>query len=164
MMLIFWGPSFIFLIAWVVTHMWPNLACEMARTRGKGSTSRGEVWNAKARNEHLSRPWFPSWKCRVSRWKYWKSFWRASAWVVISLCLGSFFRWQQALWLRSWRDASQRLACGKNGIVEKAAIFQIRRLASKMPIKKIHARQIYDSRGNPTVEVDLTTEKGIFRY
>jgi len=33
----------------------------------------------------------------------------------------------------------------------------------KMPIKKILARQIYDSRGNPTVEVDLTTEKGIFR-
>ncbi|TRY72625.1 hypothetical protein TCAL_03948 [Tigriopus californicus] len=32
-----------------------------------------------------------------------------------------------------------------------------------MPIKKIHARQIFDSRGNPTVEVDLTTEKGIFR-
>ena len=32
-----------------------------------------------------------------------------------------------------------------------------------MPIKKIHARQIYDSRGNPTIEVDLTTEKGIFR-
>merc|ERR1712223_1550444 len=40
---------------------------------------------------------------------------------------------------------------------------KIRRFASKMPIKKIHARQIYDSRGNPTVEVDLTTEKGIFR-
>jgi len=35
--------------------------------------------------------------------------------------------------------------------------------AVKMPIKKIVARQIYDSRGNPTVEVDLTTEKGIFR-
>merc|ERR1712087_482843 len=35
---------------------------------------------------------------------------------------------------------------------------------SKMTvIKKIFARQIYDSRGNPTVEVDLTTEKGIFR-
>ena len=33
-----------------------------------------------------------------------------------------------------------------------------------MPIKKIHARQIYDSRGNPTVEVELTTEKGIFRW
>jgi enolase len=28
------------------------------------------------------------------------------------------------------------------------------------PITKIHARQIYDSRGNPTVEVDLTTAKG----
>ncbi|CAG5132806.1 unnamed protein product [Candidula unifasciata] len=32
-----------------------------------------------------------------------------------------------------------------------------------MPIKSIHARQIYDSRGNPTVEVDLTTDKGLFR-
>ena len=32
-----------------------------------------------------------------------------------------------------------------------------------MPVKKIFARQIYDSRGNPTVEVDLTTERGIFR-
>ncbi|CAB4065583.1 ENO [Lepeophtheirus salmonis] len=37
------------------------------------------------------------------------------------------------------------------------------RLKFKMPIKHIHARQIYDSRGNPTVEVDLTTERGIFR-
>ena len=27
-------------------------------------------------------------------------------------------------------------------------------------IKKIHARQIFDSRGNPTVEVDVITEKG----
>ncbi|GFN91708.1 alpha-enolase [Plakobranchus ocellatus] len=32
-----------------------------------------------------------------------------------------------------------------------------------MPIKAIHARQIFDSRGNPTVEVDLTTEHGMFR-
>jgi len=32
-----------------------------------------------------------------------------------------------------------------------------------MPIKEIHARQIYDSRGNPTIEVDLKTELGIFR-
>merc|ERR1712241_1376772 len=29
--------------------------------------------------------------------------------------------------------------------------------------KKVFARQIYDSRGNPTVEVDLTSDKGIFR-
>ncbi|RCK62982.1 Enolase 1 [Candida viswanathii] len=28
---------------------------------------------------------------------------------------------------------------------------------------KIHARSVYDSRGNPTVEVDLTTEKGLYR-
>ena len=27
-------------------------------------------------------------------------------------------------------------------------------------IVKIHAREILDSRGNPTVEVDLTTAKG----
>ena len=27
-------------------------------------------------------------------------------------------------------------------------------------IKKILARQIFDSRGNPTIEVDVTTEKG----
>nr|AAU95200.1 enolase [Oncometopia nigricans] len=32
-----------------------------------------------------------------------------------------------------------------------------------MPIQKIHARQIFDSRGNPTVEVDLVTELGLFR-
>nr|AVI57695.1 enolase A [Taenia crassiceps] len=32
-----------------------------------------------------------------------------------------------------------------------------------MSIQKIHARQIFDSRGNPTVEVDLTTAKGMFR-
>jgi enolase len=32
-----------------------------------------------------------------------------------------------------------------------------------MSIVRVFARQIYDSRGNPTVEVDLTTDKGIFR-
>jgi len=30
-------------------------------------------------------------------------------------------------------------------------------------VSKIHARQIFDSRGNPTVEVDLHTPKGLFR-
>jgi enolase len=34
---------------------------------------------------------------------------------------------------------------------------------SSNAITKIHARQIFDSRGNPTVEVDLFTEKGLFR-
>lgn len=32
-----------------------------------------------------------------------------------------------------------------------------------MYIKSIKARQIFDSRGNPTVEVDLVTEMGMFR-
>jgi len=32
-----------------------------------------------------------------------------------------------------------------------------------MSIRAVKAREILDSRGNPTVEVDLTTEKGVFR-
>lgn len=32
-----------------------------------------------------------------------------------------------------------------------------------MAIKKIHARYVYDSRGNPTVEVDVVTETGLHR-
>ena len=32
-----------------------------------------------------------------------------------------------------------------------------------MPISKIHARYVYDSRGNPTVEVDVHTETGLHR-
>ena len=32
-----------------------------------------------------------------------------------------------------------------------------------MSILKIFARSIYDSRGNPTVEVDVHTAKGLFR-
>lgn len=32
--------------------------------------------------------------------------------------------------------------------------------SSTMSILKIHAREIFDSRGNPTVEVDLYTKKG----
>jgi enolase len=32
-----------------------------------------------------------------------------------------------------------------------------------MPISKIHARYVYDSRGNPTVEVDVVTESGLHR-
>ncbi len=44
-----------------------------------------------------------------------------------------------------------------------SARFRHHSSADIMTIKKIHARQIYDSRGNPTVEVDLTTDKGIFR-
>jgi enolase len=32
-----------------------------------------------------------------------------------------------------------------------------------MAIRAVHARQIYDSRGNPTIEVDLKTDKGLFR-
>ncbi|CAG7733744.1 unnamed protein product, partial [Allacma fusca] len=35
--------------------------------------------------------------------------------------------------------------------------------SSNMTIIAVKARQIYDSRGNPTVEVDLTTDKGLFR-
>ena len=34
---------------------------------------------------------------------------------------------------------------------------------SQMAITKIHARSVYDSRGNPTVEVDVVTETGLHR-
>lgn len=30
-------------------------------------------------------------------------------------------------------------------------------------VSKVFARQIFDSRGNPTVEVEVTTPKGVFR-
>ena len=32
-----------------------------------------------------------------------------------------------------------------------------------MPVRSVKAREILDSRGNPTIEVDLTTEHGLFR-
>ncbi len=32
-----------------------------------------------------------------------------------------------------------------------------------MAITKVHARSVYDSRGNPTVEVDIVTETGLHR-
>ncbi|KAF9429386.1 phosphopyruvate hydratase [Entomortierella beljakovae] len=32
-----------------------------------------------------------------------------------------------------------------------------------MAITKVHARQIFDSRGNPTIEVEVTTPQGVFR-
>ncbi|XP_049807671.1 enolase-like isoform X1 [Schistocerca nitens] len=38
-----------------------------------------------------------------------------------------------------------------------------RNFSLKMPLKSCHARQIFDSRGNPTVEVDLVTDQGLFR-
>ena len=42
---------------------------------------------------------------------------------------------------------------------------QAKELAKASPpaIVKIHARQIVDSRGNPTVEAEVTTHKGTFR-
>ncbi|CAL4176467.1 unnamed protein product [Meganyctiphanes norvegica] len=40
---------------------------------------------------------------------------------------------------------------------------RVHQTASKMSITKIFARSIFDSRGNPTVEVDLYTHKGLFR-
>ena len=30
-----------------------------------------------------------------------------------------------------------------------------------LPVRKIHARQVLDSRGNPTVEVEVTVGEGI---
>ena len=38
-----------------------------------------------------------------------------------------------------------------------------RSLRNFSSIKHIHGREIIDSRGNPTVEAEVTTSKGIFR-
>lgn len=40
---------------------------------------------------------------------------------------------------------------------------EIQKHTSNMGISKIHARYVYDSRGNPTVEVDVVTETGLHR-
>jgi len=45
----------------------------------------------------------------------------------------------------------------------KLNVFRVHQAAGKMSIQKIFARSIFDSRGNPTVEVDLYTAKGLFR-
>lgn len=37
------------------------------------------------------------------------------------------------------------------------------RIAHTHAHEQVHARQIFDSRGNPTVEVEVTTERGLFR-
>uniref|UniRef100_A0A1B0EY87 Enolase n=1 Tax=Phlebotomus papatasi TaxID=29031 RepID=A0A1B0EY87_PHLPP len=54
-----------------------------------------------------------------------------------------------------------------NILNNKDALFLIQDAISKagrtMVVQKILARQIFDSRGNPTVEVDLTTNLGLFR-
>lgn len=42
-------------------------------------------------------------------------------------------------------------------------LYRLVHKSSKMPIKNILARNIFDSRGNPTVEVDLVTDLGLFR-
>ncbi|KAJ1635588.1 enolase C-terminal domain-like protein [Pavlovales sp. CCMP2436] len=39
----------------------------------------------------------------------------------------------------------------------------LERAAGKVRITKVHARMILDSRGNPTVECDVTTSKGMYR-
>uniref|UniRef100_A0A4X1W8R1 phosphopyruvate hydratase n=3 Tax=Sus scrofa TaxID=9823 RepID=A0A4X1W8R1_PIG len=79
---------------------------------------------------------------------------------------------------RKSRPAAQRLAGGTRSartfwlnarsrrlqlplLIPRAATFSGRKFT--MSILKIHAREIFDSRGNPTVEVDLHTAKGLFR-
>jgi hypothetical protein len=42
-------------------------------------------------------------------------------------------------------------------------ILDINKQIAMATIQAVHARQIFDSRGNPTVEVEVTTEKGVFR-
>ncbi|KAJ8342202.1 hypothetical protein SKAU_G00321300 [Synaphobranchus kaupii] len=51
----------------------------------------------------------------------------------------------------------------RKGTVGQSVRHQRQPHSVRMSITKIHAREILDSRGNPTVEVDLYTHKGCFR-
>jgi len=55
--------------------------------------------------------------------------------------------------------------CVLHSAIRKACVNLVRQYSStfKMPVKSVKARNIFDSRGNPTVEVDLVTELGLFR-
>ena len=56
-------------------------------------------------------------------------------------------------------------ACVKNNAVDPC-MFMAKHLEGKAnaaTIKSVKARQIFDSRGNPTVEVDVVTTKGEYR-
>uniref|UniRef100_A0A5F9CNK2 Enolase n=20 Tax=Amniota TaxID=32524 RepID=A0A5F9CNK2_RABIT len=64
------------------------------------------------------------------------------------------------------RPAQAGPACGVPGRFASADIVVPRKLSRykfTMSVLKVHAREIFDSRGNPTVEVDLYTSKGLFR-
>lgn len=79
-------------------------------------------------------------------------------------------------------DTEERVSLSRLAAIAKSALATVlftlltdifRRVSSlsvaskaifNMPITKIFARQIFDSRGNPTVEVDVTTELGMSFY
>lgn len=44
-----------------------------------------------------------------------------------------------------------------------SSLFNLIFFLNMSTVTHVHARQIFDSRGNPTVEVEVTTAKGIFR-
>jgi len=47
--------------------------------------------------------------------------------------------------------------------INQVPTFRARSALSMSTIQSVHAREILDSRGNPTVEVDVTTDDGLFR-
>jgi enolase len=66
-------------------------------------------------------------------------------------------------------DISKRVEEAVNATVKERAAdpcaFMAAQFAKMAPaaIVSVKARQIFDSRGNPTVEADVTTAKGLFR-
>jgi len=52
---------------------------------------------------------------------------------------------------------------GGDRLRSKALKFSVEEKKGPAKILKVHAREILDSRGNPTVEVELTTKDGVFR-
>ena len=74
-------------------------------------------------------------------------------------------RYQPLLLSDSWNSINcsdyQRIGPTRNSLCSslESRVFSTKTVM----IQRVIGRQIYDSRGNPTVEVEVTTELGVFR-
>lgn len=82
--------------------------------------------------------------------QYWKKLWKG---ISFSTCM---YYLPILITCRKWKEKRYSL-----WIAIFIFIFsEASHYPSTMPVSKVFARQIFDSRGNPTVEVDVQTEKG----
>lgn len=82
--------------------------------------------------------------------QYWKKMWKG---ISFSTCM---YYLHILIACRKWKEKRIRLWIAFFIFIFSEASHYL----STMPVSKVFARQIFDSRGNPTVEVDVQTEKG----